>query len=104
MKILITENQLEKIIDKFISNQFKGITAEGSGVILWRNQNKIIKLLSYDNNSQVKVSNDIVRDLKEVFNLKHNTAADFIMDWIDNHLKLNVTSITFFPPKNLEGA
>lgn len=103
MKILITENQLGKLIDKFLSNQFKGITSEGKGVILWRNQNKIIKLLSYDYNDQVKVSDDVLRDLKDVFNLNHGSAADFIVDWIDKHLKLKVGSITFFPPKNLEG-
>lgn len=91
MKILITESQLDKVINNFIGNEFKGIHFVGSipdrnvYYKYWINDKGRI-LIAYHPHNGAEVPHSIVKTIMNVFGITVTDALSYIRKWIENNL------------------
>lgn len=95
MKILITENQLEKVIKNYISRCFSGTeqkTTEksfGSSIFLVK-KGMVLAELQYSeshNGWDFYVHNEIWHDIKDVFHIKHLDLWEIMNSWAEKYFK-----------------
>lgn len=89
MKVLITENQLEKLIEKYIAKLFRNIHQHNNdeyGIIYWENEND--ELILELNSDGFYVNHDIWEEIKNVFNLSEAKTRKVIKQWVERNLNV----------------
>jgi hypothetical protein len=90
MKYLITENQYNNSIDKFITYQFEPHeeirTKKFPDSIFWVKDGKVI--VEIEKTNFFWVSNQIWRSISLMFSLKNDETQQVVKDWLEEHYKL----------------
>ena len=90
MKYIITENQYNNSIDKFITYQFEPHeeirTKKFPDSIFWVKDGKVI--VEIEKTNFFWVSNQIWRSISLMFSLKHTETQQVVKDWLEEHYKL----------------
>jgi hypothetical protein len=88
MKYIITEEQHNKIIDKFITFQFEPHEVEESekypGAFYWRKNGELI-LAGDTNRNNFWISPLIWETINTMFDMEGDDAGHAIIQWLDNH-------------------
>jgi hypothetical protein len=90
MKYIITENQYNNSIDKFITYQFEPHeeirTKKFPDSIFWVKDGKVI--VEIEKTNFFWVSNQIWRSISLMFSLKNDETQQVVKDWLEEHYKL----------------
>ena len=84
MKILITENQLEKVIDNYINKLLKDLHENSLSSAEWINKNGELKIYLCDSGT-LTVSEDYWYDVQNVLGLKYIDVVNSFMRWAERN-------------------
>ena len=107
MKYIITESQINKVIDKFITYQFEPHEVKKSSdypdSIFWIKNGEIIAEIN--NTKYFWVESQIWNTISSMFSLEYSETQQVIKDWMEENYKLErltPTPFPFAPPNVLE--
>jgi hypothetical protein len=90
MKYIISESQYDKVVDKFISRQFKGFEVKKSSEypdsIFWVKDGEII--VDIEKSKTFWLKQDIWNTISSMFSLKDDEVKSYINKWLEEHLNL----------------
>jgi hypothetical protein len=90
MKYIITESQINKVIDKFITYQFEPHEVKKSSEypdsIFWVKDGEVI--VEIEDSDYFWVSPQIWENIRSMFSLKYSETQQVIRDWLEEHYKL----------------
>jgi len=90
MKILITENQMRRVMFKFLNYLFEGIREVDSGEYpdskIWKKDGEII--LQLDEYEQLWVLRSIWNDIRDMFSINYPEINELIKEWGEENLEL----------------
>ena len=90
MKYIITEDQYDKMIDRFISSRFEGFEEKKSPLypdsIFWVKDGEIIAEI--ENSEYFNIKKSIWSVILGMFSFKYNDAQYYINNWLDKHHNL----------------
>lgn len=105
MKILITENQLEKLIDGYITKELKNLSKGKNDPTFpaiiykhWDINGKIIfEYIKRGHSSKVVVNTKLWDQITDTFSLNYVQAEKTFTNWLDKHLKIKVKELNVYP-------
>ena len=91
MKYIITESQINKVIDKFITYQFEPHEVKKSSKlpdsIFWVKDGEVIVEI-YKRRDDFWVRSEIWKVIRNMFSLEYSETQQVIRDWLEEHYKL----------------
>lgn len=90
MKILITENQLDKVIDNFITREIGEIYLSHKAMPMqWVSKKNHLSKLHYMQQSKTLwVRDEIWNNVKKIFNFNDARTGNCIKQWSQKHLQI----------------
>ena len=93
MKYLITESQLDRVIFKYLDNQDFIQIEEGSSIYFVNSESDEYAQIRYDEDSEVCFINiDLNKEISSFFSLGRDESQKVISRWVENTLKMKVTT------------
>ena len=90
MKYIITESQYNKIIDRFLTNQFEPHKEKTSkdypDSIFWIKDGEII--VEIKKSKDVWVLDSVWNSISDMFSLEYDDTKSVIKSWLEKHYKL----------------
>ena len=98
MKYLITESQLDKVIFKYLDNQDFIKIKKGNTLYLVNSERDEQAQIRYDKNDGWCATNKTLsNEISSLFSLEYSDSKDVISRWVENTLKMKVTSNRLSP-------
>ena len=93
MKYLITESQIDKIIFKYLDNQDFIVTGNDTSLFFINSESDKLAQIRYDEDSEVCFINiDLNKEISSFFSLGRDESQKVISRWVENTLKMKVTT------------
>ena len=93
MKYLITESQIDKIIFKYLDNQDFIVTGNDTSLFFINSESDEYAQIRYDEDSELCFINiDLNKEISSFFSLGRDESQKVISRWVENTLKMKVTT------------
>ena len=93
MKYLITESQRDNIIFKYLDNQDFIVTGNETSLFFINSESDKLAQIRYDEDSEVCFINiDLNKEISSFFSLGRDESQKVISRWVENTLKMKVTT------------
>ena len=93
MKYLITESQLDRVIFKYLDNQDFIVTGNDTSLFFINSESDKLAQIRYDEDSEVCFINiDLNKEISSFFSLGRDESQKVISRWVENTLKMKVTT------------
>ena len=93
MKYLITESQIDKIIFKYLDNQDFIVTGDDTSLFFANSESDKLAQIRYDEDREVCFINiDLNKEISSLFSLGRDESQKVISRWVENTLKMKVTT------------
>ena len=93
MKYLITESQIDKIIFKYLDNQDFIVTGNDTSLFFINSESDEYAQIRYDEDSELCFINiDLNKEISSLFSLGRDESQKVISRWVENTLKMKVTT------------
>ena len=93
MKYIITESQIDKIIFKYLDNQDFIVTGNDTSLFFINSESDKLAQIRYDEDSEVCFINiDLNKEISSFFSLGRDESQKVISRWVENTLKMKVTT------------
>lgn len=96
MKILITENQLEKIVNRFLDLELKGLKRTGNIYYIKKGM-KDVEIMSISSVHNIFFIEDwFWRPIMEMFQLDYYKTKEIIEKWVRNNLDIGDRHVNLY--------
>jgi hypothetical protein len=91
MKIIITENKLDRVIGKWLSKNYLGMDIYDHDNQPWHlyvDKNGEVIFLYHNNDKELYVAKDIIKFLYDIFSIDVEQTKDILSEWFEKHTGL----------------
>ena len=96
MRIIITENKLDRVIGKWLSNNYSELDIYDHDTqpwVLYVNKNSEVKFLYQTKENELYVSKDIIKFLYNIFSIDEKQIQSICGNWFEEHTGLKVEKV-----------